>query len=103
MLAVPVDGHRVGGVDLAAMDAVEHLERMHHGAADQVVDLQPPARHVVDALDVVLRHLVEDVLGAPRALHLQGGGLGARDLRHRDRGRAGYRSSEQELAAGSGF
>ena len=99
VLAVPVDGHGVGGVDLAAMHAVEDLERMHDRAADEVVDLEPPAGHVVDALDVVHRHLVEDVLGAPGALHLQGGGLRARHLRHGDGGGARDRRSGQELAA----
>ena len=54
MLAVPVHGHGVGHVDLAAVHAVEHLERMHDRAAMQQVDLEPAARHLVDAGDVLL-------------------------------------------------
>ena len=54
VLAVPVHGHGMGGVDLAAVHAVEHLERMHHRAAVQHVDLEPAARHLVDARDVLL-------------------------------------------------
>jgi hypothetical protein len=77
VLSVPVHGHGVGGVDLAAVHAVQHLEGVHDGAADQVVDLEPAAGHLVDALDVILGELVEHVLGAPGALHLQRGGLRA--------------------------
>ncbi len=42
------------------------------------------AGHRVDAVDIVHRHFVEDVLGAPGTLHLQHHGLGARDVWHGD-------------------
>ncbi len=100
VLAVPVHGHRMGGVDLAAMHAVQHLERMDDRAAMQQVDLEPPARHVVDAGDVLIGHLGEDVGGGPRRLHLQGCRLRARNLRHRDRGGASCACRQQEFTAG---
>ena len=94
-------------VDLAAVHAVEHLERMHHRPADQIVDPEPPAAHVVDALDVVLGHLVEDVGLAPRALHLEGDGLRPAHLRHRHGaegcGAGGDRAGLQEPAARDGL
>ena len=98
VLAVPVHSHRVGHVDLAAVDAVEHLERMDDRAAMQQVDLEPAARHVVHAGDVLLAHLGEDVGGGPRRLQLQRRRLRARNLRHRDCGSAGCPGREQEFA-----
>ena len=89
----------MGAVDLAAMDAVEHLERMHDRAADQIVDLEAATGHRVDALDIVLRHFIEDVFRAPRTLHLQGHGLRARDLRHCNCGGAGGAGGQKEFAA----
>jgi hypothetical protein len=103
VLAVPVDRHRVRRIDLAAMHAVEHLKRMHDRATDEIIDLQAAASHLVDALDVVLSHLVEDVLGTPRALHLDGRGLRAAYLRHGHRadgcGASGKCTCFQESAA----
>ena len=102
VLAVPVHGHRVGAVELAPVHPVEHLERVDDGPADQVVDLEPGSGHLVDALDVVLGELVEHVLGAPRALHLQGRRLGPRDLWERERRRPGHGGPGEELAPSRG-
>ena len=84
------------------MDAVHHRERLHDCAGVEVVDLQAAAAHVVDLGDIVLRHVVEDVVSAPGALHLQRDGLCAGDLRHGDGRRAGdSRTFEEFAAAGS--
>ena len=60
----------MAGVEHALAGGVHHFERLHDRAGHQVVDAQAPAGHFVDALDVLLGHLVEDVLGAPCTLHL---------------------------------
>ena len=70
-LPVPVHGHVVAGIEHALAHGVHDLERLHDRAGQQIVDAQPPAGHLVDALHVFLGHLVEDVLRAPHTLHLQ--------------------------------
>ena len=84
----------------ALVDRVDEIEGFHDGARRQHFDLQPPARHVVHLLGEVERVLVEDVLGRPRALELEGGRFRRfRDHRESDRCRtAGRRSRLQELA-----
>ena len=42
MLAVPINRHGMRGIDLAAMHAIEHLERVNNGAAGEIIDFQPP-------------------------------------------------------------
>ena len=82
------------------MHRVLHLERRHHGAGGEHVELQAAARHVVDLLGVVDGELVEDVLGRPGRLVFPGHGLCARDLRHGDGGRAGDSGTAEKLTAG---
>ena len=75
VLAVVVGDHAVAAVERALVDRVEQLERRHHRAGGQHLDLQAAAGHVVDLLGEVLRVLVEDVLRRPGALEAQAGGL----------------------------
>jgi hypothetical protein len=89
----------VAGVQDAGVDGVLHLEGRHHGARGQHVELQLAAGHLVDALGVVLRELVEDVLGRPGRLELHGHGLRPRDLRRGDDRGAADGGGLQELAA----
>ena len=45
VLAVPINRHGMRGIDLAAMHAIEHLERVNNGAAGEIIDLsavRPP-------------------------------------------------------------
>jgi hypothetical protein len=92
----------MGHVDLAAVDAVEHLEGVHNRAAVQHVDLEAAAGHLVDPIDVLLAHLGEDVGRGPGRLQTQRRRLGARYLRHRDCGGAGNRCAAKEFAASRG-
>ena len=78
VLAVPVDRYRVRGVEYAVADRVHDLECLDHRARRQQVDLQPPARHPLDAVGVFTREIHPDIGRRPRGLHF-----------HDDRGRAG--------------
>jgi hypothetical protein len=80
----------VARIQHALAHCVGHFERLHHRAADEVIDLEPSAGHLVHARDELLRELVEDVGGAPSALHLDHDRrLGLGDHRESDRRRAG--------------
>ena len=77
VLAVVVGHHAVAAVERALVDRLEQLERRHHRAGGQHLDLQAAAGHVVDLLGEVVGVLVEDVLRRPGALEAQAGGLRA--------------------------
>ena len=100
VLAVPVGGDQMPGIEHALVDRVLDLERLHHRAGVQVLDLQTAAGHVVDPLHVFQRHFVEDVGRAPGALHLEGDGLRPRDIRKRHRRRRG---AGRDAGAGQEF
>ena len=68
LLAVVIDQHAVTAVEHALGDRVEQLERRHHGAGGQHLDLEVAAGHVVDLLAEVVGVFVEDVLRRPGAL-----------------------------------
>ncbi len=100
VLAVPVGRHAPVRIEHAVRRRVHHRERLHHGAGIEEVDLQPAAAHLVDLGDIVAAVVAEDVGRAEAALHLQGDGLRARNLRHGDGRHAGDSGAAEELAAG---
>jgi len=63
------------------MHRILHLECADDRAGREQLEAQTPTRHLVHALDVVLRELVEDVLLGPRALETPGDCLGTGDIR----------------------
>ena len=99
MLAVPVGRHTPVCIEHTVRRRVHHRERLHDGAGIKEVDLQPTAAHLVDLGDIVPAVIAEDVSRAEAALHLQGDGLRARNLRHGDSRHAGDSGSAEELAA----
>ena len=44
---------------------VDDFKWLDHGTCWQVLDFQAATGHFIDAGDVLLRHLAEDVVGAP--------------------------------------
>src|SRR3546814_18631805 len=57
-LAAPVDLRALADVDDALADRVEHLAARHQRAAGQGLALDAAVRHIADALDQYLHHLV---------------------------------------------
>ena len=90
-------------IERAGENSILNLERLGHRARGKQLDLQAPATHLIDAVDEILRILMEDVLRRPRALELEHHGfLCAGHIGHRDCGgahRCGGRSRLQEGAA----
>ena len=87
-------------VERALGNPLEQLEGWHHGTSGQHLDLQAAARHVVDLLGKVVRVLVEDVLGRPRALEPERGRLGVGHHGHRHGARCKCCAFEQAAAWG---
>ena len=82
----------MGCIQYALVDRLLQPKALDDGADRQQVDLEAAARHRLDPLDIVPRHVLEDFLGAPGGLHLEGHGLRPRYLRegqHRARARGG--------------
>jgi len=100
MLAVPVGGHAVCTVENAAVAAIHDRERLYDGAGVQIVDFETAFAQLVDDLHEILGHLVQHVLSAPGALHLERDGFGTRNLRHRDRCRARHGGAGEEFTPG---
>src|SRR5262245_21822914 len=93
----------MASVENTRMHRVLQLESGHHGTGGEHVELEAPARHVVDLLGVVDGKLVENVLGRPGRMVFPGYSLRPRDLRHGDRGGAGDGGASDELAPGRRF
>src|SRR5690606_30823129 len=83
-------------IEHARRGRVHHRERLYHRAGVQEVDLEAAAAHGVDLGHVITAVIAEDVRRAETALHLQGEGLRARNLRHRNRCNAGDRGAAEE-------
>jgi hypothetical protein len=95
----------VPAVQGAGRNRVEELEGAHHGAGGQQVQPQAPARHGVDAGDVVLREFMEDIALRPGGLEAQHGGLRAAHIglgQHGGPDGTDGRGLEQAPAARSG-
>ncbi len=96
-LAEPVGGDAVAAVERARMDGVHQAERGDDRAGGQDVDLQPPARHLLDLFAPGDEDIVENVLRRPGGLHLERDGLlrrsapgpGQTDQRRAARGESG--------------
>ena len=102
VLAVPIGADAMAAVERAGDHRILHFERLGDRAGGEQVELQPAARHFVDAVDIVLRIFVEDVLRRPGALELADDGVLRPDHRRsgngcRDRGGCG---ALDETAAG---
>ena len=54
----------MAGVEDTRMHRVLQLECWHDGTGGKHVELEPPARHLVDLLGIVDGKLVENVLGS---------------------------------------
>src|SRR5262245_2976052 len=93
----------MASVENTRMHRVLQLESGHHGTGGEHVELEAPARHVVDLLGVVDGKLVENVLGRPGRLVFPGYSLRPRHLRHGDRGGAANGGASEEFAPGCGL
>ena len=85
VLAIPDVADAVTAIENAGVHGILHLERRHHRARREHIELQPPAGHLFDLLGVVDGELVKDIARRPRRLEPPDRGLRARHLRHRHR------------------
>ncbi len=98
VLAVPVGDGAMPALQRAGMHGVLDLKSADHGPRRQQLQLQPVAGHVVDPPDIVLRHLVKDILLRPGTLKTPDHRLCPRNIGHRQRPDRGRRTPQRHFA-----